>query len=76
MAGITLAQAQAQLDAWLEASLAVSRNQSYSIGERTLTRANAAWIQNQVTFWQAKVQELTVAASNGGSRIRTRRGCL
>lgn len=70
MAGITLAQAQAQLDAWLDASLAVARNQSYSIGNRSLTRANAQEIQQQVNYWRAEVERL----QGGGRGIRVRYG--
>jgi hypothetical protein len=62
MAGITVAQAQAQLDAWLAASIAVASNQSYSIGDRTLTRANAASIENMITYWQRQVDRLTPKA--------------
>ncbi|WP_420578792.1 DUF6148 family protein [Oceaniradius stylonematis] len=69
MAGITLAQAQAQLDAWLEASVQVARNQSYSINGRSLTRADASDIQNQIAYWQSWVTRLTHSAS-GRSRIR------
>ena len=66
--GITLAQAQAQLDAWLAASLAVAGSQSYTIGDRTLTRANAAWIQNQIVFWQGQVDSLS--RTTKGRRVR------
>jgi len=76
MAGITLTQAQAQLDAWLAASLAVAGSQSYRIGERQLTRADAAEVRGQVEYWQRQVEVLTLAASNGGARVRIRRGCL
>ena len=73
MAGITLDQAQAQLDARLAASTAVAGNQSYTIqtatGQRTLTRANAAEIQNMIGFWDGKVTSLTRLAS-GRSRTR------
>ena len=37
MPGITLEIAQKHLDAWLEAELACTTNQSYTIGSRTLT---------------------------------------
>ncbi|WP_425373071.1 DUF6148 family protein [Fusobacterium animalis] len=37
----TVEQCQAHLDAWLEADLAVSKGQSYTIGKRVLTRVNA-----------------------------------
>lgn len=70
---ITLDQAQTQLDAWLAASTAVASGQSYSIqvegNTRSLTRANAAEIQNMVTFWEGKVNSLTRSAS-GRSRTR------
>ena len=66
MAGITLTQAEAQLTAWLAASSAVASGQAYSIGGRSLTRANAAEIRNQIEFWDAKVQTL----SRGGRQVR------
>lgn len=62
MAGITLEQAQEQLSMWLEANKAVSSGQSYTInssnGGRTLTRANATEILNQIKFWEKKVSQL------------------
>ncbi len=66
MAGITLAQAEAQLALWLEADTQVALNQSYSLAGRTLTRANAQEITDKIKFWEGKVQRLT----NGGMRIR------
>lgn len=68
MAGITLAQAQAQLDAWMAADTAVAGGQSYSIGGRSLTRANAAEITNKIEFWERKVNQLT--RSSAGIRVR------
>lgn len=62
MAGITLEQAQEQLSVWLEANKAVSSGQSYTInsanGGRTLTRANATEILNQIKFWESKINEI------------------
>lgn len=69
MAGISLAQAQARLDAWVEADAAVSRNQSYSINNRTMTRTDAAEIRTNIDYWQGKVNELT-ASAGGGRRVR------
>jgi hypothetical protein len=66
MAGITLAQAEAQLAAWIDASTAVATGQSYTIGGRSLTRANAAEIRESISFWDEKVQSLT----RGGRAIR------
>lgn len=59
MAGITLVQAQAQLTAWIAASTSVATGQSYTIGGRSLTRANAAEIRESIKFWDEKVQTLT-----------------
>lgn len=70
MAGITLVQAQAQLDAWLAADLAVSKKQSYRIADRQLTYADAAEITAKIEYWSAKVTELSRRA-NGRSRVRT-----
>jgi hypothetical protein len=68
---ITLVQAQAQLDAWLAASLSVASNQSYRMADgRELRRADAAEIRNQIVFWQGQVQSLTTAAAGGRRRIR------
>lgn len=69
MAGMTLEQAQQQLDAWLAASLAVARKQSYSIAGRSLTLADASDIQSQIEFWEARVAKLS-AALTGRGRIR------
>jgi len=72
MAGITLAQAEAQLTLWLAASTAVAASQSYEIdtgnGRRRLTRADAAEIRQQIEFWDAQVKQLTPGES--GRRVR------
>lgn len=68
MAGITLESAQAQLDLWLAADAAVASGQSYSIGGRSLTRANAAEITNKIDYWNGWVQKL--ARSSSGIRVR------
>lgn len=58
MGTITLAQAQAQLDAWMSASLAVANGQSYTINGRSLTRANSAEIRENIKFWNDQVNAL------------------
>lgn len=68
MAGITLAQAQAQLDLWLAADTAVAGGQSYSIGGRSLTRANAREITEKIQFWERRV--IRLSNGNGGIRVR------
>jgi hypothetical protein len=70
MAGITLAQAQTQLNAYLAAETAVLSGQKYEIAGRSLTRANLAEIQTGITTWNTRVITLT-NQSNGRSRSRT-----
>ncbi len=67
MAGITLTQAQAQLAVWLAADTAVAQGQSYAIGTRTLTRAQAGEIRTNIEFWDRQVKRLT---RGGGIRVR------
>lgn len=58
MAGITLEIAQKHLEEWLEAELRVTTGQSYTIGSRTLTRANLTEIRNSIDYWNKKVVAL------------------
>lgn len=58
MAGYTLEIAQRHLDAWLTAELEVTTNQSYSIGTRSLTKADLGEIRNQIIFWKNEVTKL------------------
>lgn len=70
MAGIDIKTAKAHLAAWLEAELAVTTNQSYTIGSRSLTRANLAEIREQIKFWEAKVTQLeNISKRKGRNRI-------
>lgn len=66
MAGITLAQSETHLTEWLNADVAVASGQAYSIAGRALTRANAAEIRNNITYWDSMVKRLT----RGGIRVR------
>lgn len=74
MAGITLAQASAQLDTWLACDAAVARNQSYEIWDgdmrRRVTRADAVEIRKNIEFWDGKVRALTPASAGGRRRTR------
>lgn len=72
MAGITLETAKRHLDAWLEAELAVTNAQSYTIGSRTMTKANLNEIRKSIEYWQEKVTVLENAAKYGG-RNRAKR---
>ena len=70
MSGITLAQAQTQLDAYLAAETAVLSGQAYTIAGRSMTRANLAAIHDGIKIWNDRVQALTFSAQ-GRSRART-----
>ena len=72
MSAINLETAQKHLDAWLEAEMAVTNAQSYTIGNRTMTKANLTEIRNAITYWENKVNTLANAAKNGG-RNRVKR---
>lgn len=69
MAGITIETAKKHLDMWLDAEAAVATGQSYSIGSRSLTRANLSEIRNTITYWNNKVAELENASKN---KVRNR----
>lgn len=69
MAGITLAQAEARLADWLAADEAVATGQSYTIGGRTMTRANAAEIRKNISYWNDWVRRLSRGAG-GAARVR------
>jgi hypothetical protein len=66
MAGITLATAQAQLQLWLDADAAVATGQSYSIKDRSLSRADASEITKKIDYWSSKVAMLSRAQSGRG----------
>lgn len=53
-----LATAQKHLDAWLTAELEVTTHQSYTIGSRSLTKANLSEIRKQIQFWQNEIAKL------------------
>lgn len=69
MAGITLAQAQAQLDSALAALLKAREAQSYSIssgnGARSSDRAQLDELESSARHWEMRVNQLS-----RGSRIR------
>ena len=64
MAGYTLAQAQAQLDAYIAAETAVLGGQKYEIAGRMLQRADLGLIQKGIELWNQRVQDLSLRASN------------
>lgn len=70
MAGITLAQAESQLAAYLAAETAVLSGQHYEIAGRMLKRADLAAIRYGIAVWDARVKTLS-ASAQGLSRSRT-----
>lgn len=68
MAGITLADAEAKLATWLAAEEKIANGQEYTIGSRTLKRADLADVRESITYWDGKVKQL----SRGSTGIRIR----
>lgn len=69
MSGISLAQAEAQLALYLAAEEKVLSGQSYEIAGRKLTRADLAAIQQGISTWNSRVQQLSRTASGRGRHI-------
>jgi len=65
---VTLEYAQTQHKLWLDAQTAVASGQSYTIGRRSLTRANLSDILRMIQYWEDEIDSLTST-----SRPRTRR---
>lgn len=67
MAGISLATAQTQLDAYLAAETAILSGQEYTIGTRRMKRADLADVQAGITLWNRRVQDLSARQWRGRS---------
>ena len=64
MAGITLTQAETNLNKWIEASESVALGQSYSMSSpdgraKSLTKADADKIQGMIEFWDSQCKRLS-----------------
>lgn len=73
MAGLTLAQAQALLDAYNDAAIKIASNQETEITTaagttRRLKRANLAEVREMISFLEQRVDSLTPVASGGRRR--------
>ena len=68
MAGLSLTQVEAKLTLWLAAEEKIAEGQAYTIGDRSLTRADLGLIAERINFYNNQVKHL----SRGG--IRYRRG--
>lgn len=69
MAGITLEQAEAKLQTWMEAEEKIASGQDYSIGDRRLTRADLYTVRGEIEYWNNKVKELEAAEQSGRNRM-------
>ncbi|MBU8901145.1 MAG: hypothetical protein KOO69_00250 [Victivallales bacterium] len=65
MSGWTVEKAQAGFDRWLAADIAVAAGQSYSIGIRSFTRADAEEIAERLDFYDKKLKELAAGTTGG-----------
>lgn len=66
MAGVSLETAKKHLDAWLSAELEVTTHQSYTIGSRSLTKANLSEIRKEIDYWKNEVARLENIEKRGG----------
>lgn len=69
MAGLTLAHAEAQLAAYLEAESRVLRGQSYTIAGRTWTRADLGDIQAGIALWDGRCRQLEASSVRRGRAV-------
>lgn len=74
MAGITLAQAQAKLDALMAAHDAVLLGQKYEINGRMLQRADLSAIMKGIEYWNLWVRRLSARAAGRSVAITPRPG--
>ncbi|HEY3376642.1 MAG TPA: DUF6148 family protein [Armatimonadota bacterium] len=61
----TLAQAQEHLSQWLQADIACSTSQSYTISGRTLTRSDLSQIAERIHFWRNECTRLQAGRGHG-----------
>lgn len=69
MSWITIDEARANLQMWLEAERAVSTGQSYRVGTRQLTRASLSDIAERIKYWRNEIDKL----ENGRTGARVMR---
>lgn len=65
MAHFSKSLCQAQLTRYLDAEKVVLTGQSYTIGGRSLTRANLTEIRKGVDYWAEKLDEAEQIAATG-----------
>ncbi|MFJ8100410.1 DUF6148 family protein [Lysinibacillus sp. NPDC096212] len=65
---ITLEEAQENLRIWLEAERTIANAQSYTISNRSLTKANLSEVAKRISYWENKVAEFEMTQK--GKRMR------
>ncbi len=66
-----LETAQYHLNAWLTAELEVTTHQSYTIGSRSLTKADLSEIGQRIDYWKNEVARLeNISRCGGRNRVR------
>jgi len=55
---VSIETARHHLELWLEAEAAVAAAQSYTIGSRSLTRADLGEIRRQISYWESVLDAL------------------
>lgn len=68
MALSLLDRAKQRLDLYYEAEKAILAGQSYTLGSRSLTRANLMWVRLQIKELENQVAELESQAVGKGRR--------
>ncbi len=72
MAAVTKEIAKKHLETWLEAEMAVANAQSYTIGSRTMTKANLSEIRKSIEYWENKLAQLENMEKHGGRNVAKR----
>jgi hypothetical protein len=66
----TVQIAEKHLNAWLEAEIAVTNGQSYTIGNRSLDRANLYQIREQIKYWNNELAKArNIQKRKGRNRV-------
>lgn len=58
--------ARYHLNAWLKAELEVTTHQSYTIGSRSLSKANLSEIRKEIDYWKNEVARLENLQKHSG----------
>jgi hypothetical protein len=66
----SLTEAIRRYELWSDAEIKVAAGQAYSIGGRSLTRANQKEIQSTLEYLDKRILVLRARAARGGIRIR------